>query len=95
MFLECRSCQGLGECVCLQVLSFEVFEADDLVVDLFNHKVYACQEMFAPFVFPREIVGECDQTLIVDEQRGWMQLRHTKFFQHCSEIDNVLRSFFR
>ncbi len=39
MFLECRSCQGFDECVCWQLLSFEVFEVDDLVVDLFNHEV--------------------------------------------------------
>ena len=52
VLLEGGSGQGLDECVCRQVLTPEMFQSDDLVVNLFNQEVYASKNFCAPLMLP-------------------------------------------
>ena len=54
--LEAWAFLRLCEHVCLQDFALDVFQLDYVSINLFDHVVNTCQEMFTPFVVSRELL---------------------------------------
>ena len=91
--LEPRPWFGFREDIPSVLRSAKVLPANHMPIDLLNHVVNTCEEMFAPFVVAGELLRQSDEALVVDIERSRLKLFEAEFFEYSAEIHDVFGDF--
>ncbi len=83
----------LREDVSSVLRSSEIFQAHHVEVDLFDHVVNACEKVLTSFMIAGELLGQGDETFVVDVEGSGLKLFEAEFFQDGTKVDDVLCSF--